>query len=315
MLSILALALNRNSATRRMKQRNFLRKKKRRQKKIRGERRVEKGRLCDGLRVYPMIGNSASEKPENLILPFAGGTTRDSFPDQRTARLSRMVGWLAVIQRPPRKTSKQYCHRAKTRKDFNFWSFRETLKRKENKRASEKKEERERERIRVEKKNILLSLANSSFISFLPPFFARWFFFLLLFFLLFLLWCIQRSFQSLEKWFEGNYCRASSTGVDNENYAEDGWYNRNSFPLCEHRPFLSAKVRISPPFRDIAPENIRQTARILFCLAAIRVTCRANAWVGWLIDSNGDDENMCLEYLNVWGEWWSSEGMMWMFIF
>lgn len=48
-----------------------------------------------------MIGNSASEKPENLILPFARGTTRDSFPDQRTARL---VGWPAVIQRPPRKT-------------------------------------------------------------------------------------------------------------------------------------------------------------------------------------------------------------------
>lgn len=30
-------------------------------------------------------------------------------------------------------------------------------------------------------------------------------------------------------------------GVDNENYAEDGWFNGNSFPLCEHRPFLSTK--------------------------------------------------------------------------
>lgn len=26
--------------------------------------------MCNGLRVYPMIGNSTSEKPENLILPF-----------------------------------------------------------------------------------------------------------------------------------------------------------------------------------------------------------------------------------------------------
>lgn len=69
-----------------------------------------------------------------------------------------------------------------------------------------------------------------------------------------------------------------------------------------------------PPFRDIAPENIRHTARILFRL--IGVTCRANAWVGWLIDGNGDDENMRLEYLNIWGEWWSSEFLyIWYILF
>lgn len=66
-----------------------------------------KGRLCDGLRVYPMIGNSASEKPENLILPFARGTTRDSFPDQRT----EPNGW--VTGRDTTLDSKQYCDGAK----------------------------------------------------------------------------------------------------------------------------------------------------------------------------------------------------------
>lgn len=92
-------------------------KRRKKNKKGRQKKGGEKDRLCDGLRVYPMIGNSASEKPENLILPFARGTTRDSFPDQRTTRLSRMVGRLAVIQRPPRraarKTGKQHCHRPK----------------------------------------------------------------------------------------------------------------------------------------------------------------------------------------------------------
>lgn len=113
MPSILALALNRNSWHERGW--NGATSCARKKKKRKTEKRVEKGRLCDGLRVYPMIGNSASEKPENLILPFARGTTRDSFPDQRTTRLSRMVGRLAVIQRrAARKTGKQHCHRAKT---------------------------------------------------------------------------------------------------------------------------------------------------------------------------------------------------------
>lgn len=66
-----------------------------------------KGRLCDGLRVYPMIGNSASEKPENLILPFARGTTRDSFPDQRTEPNSWVTGRDTTLD------SKQYCDGAK----------------------------------------------------------------------------------------------------------------------------------------------------------------------------------------------------------
>ena len=53
-----------------------------------------------------------------------------------------------------------------------------------------------------------------------------------------------------------------------------------SIALAFQRSEGSKPLRLSdePPFRDIAPENIRQTARILFCLAAIGVTCRANAW-------------------------------------
>lgn len=274
----------------RMKRRNFLRKKK---KKRKTEKRVEKGRLCDGLRVYPMIGNSASEKPENLILPFARGTTRDSFPDQRTTRLSRMVGRLAVIQRRAAwKTGKQHCHRAKT---LQFLIV--SLKR--WRRTSERESEwgRNEERRGGVSLGILrsLTLPLSRFsLSFFPS--------------------LQLSMRPtlvptcLES--GGNYYRGLIMKITRVTGIRS-LFMSIALPFSGANHFSPFRASIS----RYRPENIRQTARILFCLAAIGVTCRANAWVGWLIDSNGDDENMCLEYLNVWGKWWSNEGTMWIIIF
>ena len=138
-------------------------KKKRRQKKRR--EKVGKRVVCATVvRVYPMIGNSASEKPENLILPFARGTTRDSFPDQRTARL---VGWPAVIQRPPRKTIVNNIVMEREREKTSIFDrFVETKGEWESGSGKKKGEKREEEYPST------LSLANSSFISFLPLFCA-----------------------------------------------------------------------------------------------------------------------------------------------
>ena len=144
-----------NSATSCAKKKTKRRQKKRREK-------VGKRVVCATVvRVYPMIGNSASEKPENLILPFARGTTRDSFPDQRTARLAGRDTTAAS-----KNDSKQYCHGARTRKDFNFWSFRWNERRMRERKWKKKGEKREEEYPST------LSLANSSFISFLPLFCA-----------------------------------------------------------------------------------------------------------------------------------------------
>lgn len=182
---------------------------------------------------------------------------------------SRMVGWPAVIQRSIVNNI------VMERKDFNFWSFRETSKRKENERASEKKKERE------EEKDIHVV--------------ARWLFLPSL-----QIWCIRRSFQST------NERKLLSRGLIMKiTQRMAGITGIRSLFASIALSFQRSETS-KPPFRDIAPENIRHTARILFRL--IGVTCRANAWVGWLIDGNGDDENMRLEYLNIWGEWWSSEG-------
>lgn len=221
-----------NSATSCAKKKTKRRQKKRREK-------VGKRVVCATVvRVYPMIGNSASEKPENLILPFARGTTRDSFPDQRTARLAGRDTTVAS-----KNDSKQYCHGARTRKDFNFWSFRWN-ERRMRERKWKKKERKEKKNIPARCRSLTLPLFRFSL------FFARWFlFFFSLSSLPLQIWCIQRSFSIPE----GKVVRLAKEiiiqGVDNENYAGDGWYNRNSFPLCEHRPCLSTKRRLetSPP--------------------------------------------------------------------
>ena len=224
-----------NSATSCAKKKTKRRQKKRREK-------VGKRVVCATVvRVYPMIGNSASEKPENLILPFARGTTRDSFPDQRTARL---VGWPAVIQRPPRKTIVNNIVMEREREKTSIFDRFVETKGEWESGSGKKKERKEKKNIPARCRSLTLPLFRFSL------FFARWFlFFFSLSSLPLQIWCIQRSFSIPE----GKVVRLAKEiiiqGVDNENYAGDGWYNRNSFPLCEHRPCLSTKRRLetSPP--------------------------------------------------------------------
>ena len=157
---------------------------------------------------------------------------------QRTARLAGRDTTVAS-----KNDSKQYCHGARTRKDFNFWSFRWN-ERRMRERKWKKKERKEKKNIPARCRSLTLPLFRFSL------FFARWFlFFFSLSSLPLQIWCIQRSFSIPE----GKVVRLAKEiiiqGVDNENYAGDGWYNRNSFPLCEHRPCLSTKRRLetSPP--------------------------------------------------------------------
>ena len=121
-----------------------------------------------------------------------------------------------------------------------------SLKRKENERAEveKKKERKEKKNIPARCRSLTLPLFRFSL------FFARWFlFFFSLSSLPLQIWCIQCSFSIPEGKMVWLAKEIIIQGVDNENYAGDGWYNRNSFPLCEHRPSLSTKRRLetSPP--------------------------------------------------------------------
>ena len=102
----------------------------RRQRTGGGGDRVEEGRLCDGLRIYPMIGNLASEKLENLIPPFAStGKHVTVFPIKEQsvwAERARLADWLWYNVRRTRDESERVTILSRSRtnaKVFNFWSF------------------------------------------------------------------------------------------------------------------------------------------------------------------------------------------------
>ena len=225
---------------RRMKQRNFLRKKKTKTEKKEGEG-WEKGRLCDGCAGLSNDWKLGVRKARKFDSSFREGHNTWQFSWSKNSAFGRVAGRDTTAA--SKNDSKQYCHGARTRKDFNFWSFRWN-ERRMRERKWKKKERKEKKNIPARCRSLTLPLFRFSL------FFARWFlFFFSLSSLPLQIWCIQRSFSIPE----GKVVRLAKEiiiqGVDNENYAGYGWYNRNSFPLCEHRPCLSTKRRLetSPP--------------------------------------------------------------------
>lgn len=148
---------------RRMKQRNFLRKKKTKTEKKEGEG-WEKGRLCDGCTGLSNDWKLGVRKARKFDSSFREGHNTWQFSWSKNSAFGRVAGRDTTAA--SKNDSKQYCHGARTRKDFNFWSFRWNERRMRERKWKKKGEKREEEYPST------LSLANSSFISFLPLFCA-----------------------------------------------------------------------------------------------------------------------------------------------